>query len=240
MRVKKLKLFILLIAIIASMAHMSVYAAPTLDDLTSGKGDVVAEETIPYPSNYDTDSENGFFESLAGEVDFTRQEQAVVDVQKKVHSPIAIVFQMAVYGLTVAVTGKILIDLFFIMVPSFRFLFMKPEGNMMGNTPMGMRTGGIAPMAPAMPGLGGMGMPGAMGQVPIDFNRYKGVSESAIKAVERNKEPNSKGALGIYFKDTVVESVFAGTLLVLALTGVLQQIGFYLGDMIVNMIQGMM
>ena len=117
---------------------------------------------------------------------------------------------------------------------------MKPEGNMMGNTPMGMRAGGIAPMAPAMPGLGGMGMPGAMGQVPINFDKYKGVSESAIKAVERNKEPNSKGALGIYFKDTVVESVFAGTLLVLALTGVLQQIGFYLGDMIVNMIQGMM
>ena len=28
----------------------------------------------------------------------------------------------------------------------------------------------------------GMGMPGAMGQVPINFDKYKGVSESAIKA----------------------------------------------------------
>ena len=240
MRVKKLKLFILLIAIMASMAHMSVYAAPTLDDLTSGKGDVVAEETIPYPSNYDTDSENGFFESLAGEVDFTRQEQAVVDVQKKVHSPIAIVFQMAVYGLTVAVTGKILIDLFFIMIPSFRFLFIKDEGNMMGNMPMNMGTGKMAPMPPQMPGFGVLGMPGGMGQEPIDFNKYKGVSEAAIKAVEGNKEPNSKGALESYFRDTVVECVFAGVLLVLALTGVLQQVGFYLGDMIVNMAQGMM
>ena len=234
--IKQLKLFILLIVIMASIVYLPVYAAPTLDDLTSGEGDVVAEETIPYPNSYDTDNEDSFFEGLRGEVDFTKQEQAVVDIQKK----IAIIFQMAVYGLTVAVTGKILIDLFFIMVPSFRFLFMKPEGNMMGNMPMGMGAGRMAPMAPAMPGLGGMGMPGGMGQAPIDFNKYKGVSEAAIKAVEGNKEPNSKGALGSYFKDTVVESVFAGILLVLVLTGVLQQIGFYLGDMIVNMAQGMM
>lgn len=240
MRVKNLKLFILVIAIMASMTHMSVYAAPTLDDLTSGEGNVVVEETIPYPNSYDTDSEGNFFESLSGEVDFTKQEKTVADIQRKTHSPIAIIFQIAVYGLTVAVTGKILIDLFFIMIPSFRFLFMKPEGNMMGNMPMGMGVGGIAPMAPTMPGLGGMGMPGSMGQAPINFNKYKGVSEAAIKAVERNKEPNSKGALGLYFKDTVIECVFAGMLLVLALTGVLQQIGFYLGDMIVNMAQGMM
>ena len=173
-------------------------------------------------------------------MDFSKQEQAVIDIQRKTHSPITIIFQMAVYGLTVAVTGKILIDLFFIMIPSFRFLFIKDEGNMMGNMPMNMGTGKMAPMPPQMPGFGVLGMPGGMGQAPIDFNKYKGVSEAAIKAVEGNKEPNSKGALGSYFRDTVVECVFAGVLLGLALTGVLQQVGFYLGDMIVNMAQGMM
>lgn len=219
--------------------HISVYAAPSLDEVTSGNG-IGAEETISYQDSYDRDNEGSFFNHLSGEVDFSKQEQAVIDIQRKTHSPITIIFQMAVYGLTVAVTGKILIDLFFIMIPSFRFLFIKDEGNMMGNMPMNMGTGKMAPMPPQMPGFGVLGMPGGMGQAPIDFNKYKGVSEAAIKAVEGNKEPNSKGALGSYFRDTVVECVFAGVLLVLALTGVLQQVGFYLGDMIVNMAQGMM
>ena len=236
--IKKLRLFILFIVMLASI-HISVYAAPSLDEVTSGNG-IGAEETISYQDNYDRDNEGSFFNHLSGEVDFSKQEQAVIDIQRKTHSPITIIIQMAVYGLTVAVTGKILIDLFFIMVPSFRFLFMKPEGNMMGNMPMNMGTGKMAPMPPQMPGFGVLGMPGGMGQAPIDFNKYKGVSEAAIKAVEGNKEPNSKGALGSYFRDTVVECVFAGVLLVLALTGVLQQVGFYLGDMIVNMAQGMM
>ena len=236
--IKKLRLFILFIVMLASI-HISVYAAPSLDEVTSGNG-IGAEETISYQDNYDRDNEGSFFNHLSGEVDFSKQEQAVIDIQRKTHSPITIIFQMAVYGLTVAVTGKILIDLFFIMIPSFRFLFIKDEGNMMGNMPMNMGTGKMAPMPPQMPGFGVLGMPGGMGQAPIDFNKYKGVSEAAIKAVEGNKEPNSKGALGSYFRDTVVECVFAGVLLVLALTGVLQQVGFYLGDMIVNMAQGMM
>ena len=236
--IKKLRLFILFIVMLASI-HISVYAAPSLDEVTSGNG-IGAEETISYQDNYDRDNEGSFFNHLSGEVDFLKQEQAVIDIQRKTHSPITIIFQMAVYGLTVAVTGKILIDLFFIMIPSFRFLFIKDEGNMMGNMPMNMGTGKMAPMPPQMPGFGVLGMPGGMGQAPIDFNKYKGVSEAAIKAVEGNKEPNSKGALGSYFRDTVVECVFAGVLLVLALTGVLQQVGFYLGDMIVNMAQGMM
>ena len=236
--IKKLRLFILFIVMLASI-HISVYAAPSLDEVTSGNG-IGAEETISYQDNYDRDNEGSFFNHLSGEVDFSKQEQAVIDIQRKTHSPITIIFQMAVYGLTVAVTGKILIDLFFIMIPSFRFLFIKDEGNMMGNMPMNMGTGKMAPMPPQMPGFGVLGMPGGMGQASIDFNKYKGVSEAAIKAVEGNKEPNSKGALGSYFRDTVVECVFAGVLLVLALTGVLQQVGFYLGDMIVNMAQGMM
>lgn len=236
--IKKLRLFILFIVMLASI-HISVYAAPSLDEVTSGNG-IGAEETISYQDSYDRDNEGSFFNHLSGEVDFSKQEQAVIDIQRKTHSPITIIFQMAVYGLTVAVTGKILIDLFFIMIPSFRFLFIKDEGNMMGNMPMNMGTGKMAPMPPQMPGFGVLGMPGGMGQAPIDFNKYKGVSEAAIKAVEGNKEPNSKGALGSYFRDTVVECVFAGVLLVLALTGVLQQVGFYLGDMIVNMAQGMM
>lgn len=235
--IKKLRLFILFIVMLASI-HISVYAAPSLDEVTSGDS-IGAEETISYQDSYDRDNEDSFFNHLSGEVDFSKQEQAVIDIQRKTHSPIAIIFQMAVYGLTVAVTGKILIDLFFIMIPSFRFLFIKAEGNMMGNMPMNMGTGKMAPMPPQMPGFGVLGMPGGMGQAPIDFNKYKGVSEAAIKAVEGNKEPNSKGALGSYFRDTVVECVFAGVLLVLALTGVLQQVGFYLGDMIVNMAQGM-
>lgn len=236
--IKKLRLFILFIVMLASI-HISVYAAPSLDEVTSGNG-IGAEETISYQDSYDRDNEGSFFNHLSGEVDFSKQEQAVIDIQRKTHSPITIIFQMAVYGLTVAVTGKILIDLFFIMIPSFRFLFIKDEGNMMGNMPMNMGTGKMAPMPPQMPGFGVLGMPGGMGQAPIDFNKYKGVSEAAIKAVEGNKEPNSKGALESYFRDTVVECVFAGVLLVLALTGVLQQVGFYLGDMIVNMAQGMM
>ena len=236
--IKKLRLFILFIVMLSSI-HISVYAAPSLDEVTSGNG-IGAEETISYQDNYDRDNEGSFFNHLSGEVDFSKQEQAVIDIQRKTHSPITIIFQMAVYGLTVAVTGKILIDLFFIMIPSFRFLFIKDEGNMMGNMPMNMGTGKMAPMPPQMPGFGVLGMPGGMGQAPIDFNKYKGVSEAAIKAVEGNKEPNSKGALESYFRDTVVECVFAGVLLVLALTGVLQQVGFYLGDMIVNMAQGMM
>ena len=86
------------------------------------------------------------------------------------------------------------------------------------------------------------GLPGMNGtmngmQAPIDYDKYKGVSEAAIKAVEESKQGRNT-AVKLYLKDMTAECVMAGILLVLTLSGVLQQIGFYIGDMLVNSMQG--
>lgn len=117
-----------------------------------------------------------------------------------------------------------------------------PMGGMggMGGMGMGMRGGyGMNRMGMGGMGMGGMGMGGMggsqMGASPA-MGRVQLVSTAALNSVASENMPGPDGrpqsALKEYAKDMAVTLVITPILLVLAITGVLSNLGFLLGDVI--------
>lgn len=107
-------------------------------------------------------------------------------------------------------------------------------GGMGGMGGYGMRGGyGMNRM-----GMGGMGMQqGQMGASPA-MGRVQWVSSAALNAVAAEQMPGPDGkpqsALKAYAKDMMVVLIITPVLLTLAITGVLTNLGFLIGDVIVK------
>ena len=98
-----------------------------------------------------------------------------------------------------------------------------------------------------MGGMGGMGMQqGQMGASPA-MGRVQWVSSAALNAVAAEQMPGPDGkpqsALKAYAKDMMVVLIITPILLTLAITGVLTNLGFLIGDVIakgITSISGML
>ncbi len=104
----------------------------------------------------------------------------------------------------------------------------------MGMGGMGMGRMGMGRMG--MGGMGaGMGAGGQMGANPA-MGRVQWVSNAALNAVAAEAMPGPDGkpqsAFKMYAKDMIVVLVVTPILLTLAVTGVLSNLGFFLGDLI--------
>lgn len=159
-----------------------------------------------------------------------------------------------------ALTLRVLLDILYIVAP-----FIRPklapgvqgdqmaENQMGGGMQYGMGGAGGMGMAGGMMGAGGMaggmaggyggrgrrGMAGGMaGGAPVGGTQW--VSETAIAAVMAGNQvgPNGKpnNPFIFYLKGMVVPLVLIPVMLVLLLSGVLTQVGFYIGDLITNAI----
>lgn len=118
-----------------------------------------------------------------------------------------------------------------------------PMGGMgmggMGMGGMGMR-GGYGMNRMGMGGMGGMGMNGmgAQGQMGASpaMGRVQWISSAALNAVAAEQMPGPDGkpqsALKAYAKDMMVVLIITPVLLTLAITGVLTNLGFLIGDII--------
>lgn len=116
----------------------------------------------------------------------------------------------------------------------------------MGMGGMGMGGMGMGGMR-GMGGMGGMGMQNAMGnqmsmQNQPSTGRIQFVSNAALNAVatESVQGPDGKGnnAFKVYSKDMIVLLVVTPILLVLAVTGVLSDVGFMIGSWIESLLRG--
>lgn len=116
----------------------------------------------------------------------------------------------------------------------------------MGMGGYGMR-GGYGMNRMGMGGMGGMGMQqGQMGASPA-MGRVQWVSSAALNAVAAEQMPGPDGkpqsALKAYAKDMMVVLIITPILLTLAITGVLTNLGFLIGDVIakgITSISGML
>lgn len=228
--IKKIWL-ILATVFMLSAAFGNVSYATTLDALTSGG--VVVEET----SADDTETES-YIDSLYGSVDHSEYNGTAENIQSRAGKPVSLLFQMLAYILMVGLTARILVDLIFITVPPFRCLFERDvRYNGMGEN---IRTGGTPGNgAPGPLGMQAFGN-GGPGGMQADYDKYWGVSEAAIRSVEMSKQDSSKSSISFYSKEMFIVCVFTGILIVLALTGVLQQMGFWIGEAVVNLIHGIL
>lgn len=119
-------------------------------------------------------------------------------------------------------------------------------GGMRGMGGYGMR-GGYGMNRMGMDGMGGMGMQqGQMGASPA-MGRVQWVSSAALNAVAAEQMPGPDGkpqsALKAYAKDMMVVLIITPILLTLAITGVLTNLGFLIGDVIakgITSISGML
>ena len=119
-------------------------------------------------------------------------------------------------------------------------------GGMGGMGGYGMR-GGYGMNRMGMGGMGGMGMQqGQMGASPA-MGRVQWVSSAALNAVAAEQMPGPDGkpqsALKAYAKDMMVVLIITPILLTLAITGVLTNLGFLIGDVIakgITSISGML
>lgn len=166
------------------------------------------------------------------------------------------------YFLTAMLVVRVVLDLVYISIPFTRSMLSNgyagnaaaggpgagmagPMGGMggmgmggMGMGGMGMR-GGYGMNRMGMGGMGGMGMggmqQGQMGATPA-AGRMQLVSSAALNAVAAESMPGPDGrpqnALKLYAKDMAVVLVITPILLTLAITGVLTQLGFLIGDLL--------
>lgn len=183
-------------------------------------------------------------------------------VNEGIKTVAAFIVKILSYFLTAFLVVRVLLDLVYIALPFTRSMLSNgyagnaaaggagmggmggmgsPMGGMggmgMGGMGMGMRGGyGMNRMGMSGMGMGGAGMGGSqMGASPA-MGRVQLVSTAALNSVASENMPGPDGrpqsALKAYAKDMAVTLVITPVLLVLAITGVLSNLGFLLGDVI--------
>lgn len=193
---------------------------------------------------------------LAGYSGISQDPEAQNAVQSTLGQIMGWIVPILVGVIFAALTLRVLLDILYIVAP-----FMRPklapgvqgdqmaENQMGGGMQYGMGGAGGMGMAGGMMGAGGMaggyggrgrrGMAGGMaGGAPVGGTQW--VSETAIAAVMAGNQvgPNGKpnNPFIFYLKGMVVPLVLIPVMLVLLLSGVLTQVGFYIGDLITNVI----
>lgn len=189
---------------------------------------------------------------LAGYLGISQAPEAQNAVQSTLGQIMGWVVPILVGVIFAVLTLRVLLDILYIVAP-----FIRPklapgvqgdqmaENQMGGGMQYGMGGAGGMGMAGGMMGAGGMaggyggrGRRGMAGGAPVGGTQW--VSETAIAAVMAGNQvgPNGKpnNPFIFYLKGMVVPLVLIPVMLVLLLSGVLTQVGFYIGDLITNVI----
>jgi len=199
---------------------------------------------------------------LAGYSGISQDSEAQNTVQSTLGQIMGWVVPILVGVIFAALTIRVLIDILYIVAPFIRPKLapgvqgdQMAENQMGGGMQYGMGGASGMGMAGGMMGAGGMaggyggyggygrrgrrGMAGGMaGGAPVGGTQW--VSETAIAAVMAGNQvgPNGKpnNPFIFYLKGMVVPLVLIPVMLVLLLSGVLTQVGFYIGDLITSVI----
>ena len=198
-------------------------------------------------SNYTTDE---YLESIKQATDLSGPSAGAERVNNGITKVASFIVQILAYFITAFLVVRVVLDLTYICIPFTRsFLANGYGGNAqaggggMGMQQPGMGMGGMG-MNSGM-GMGGMGMGGMQGSAPganPAMGRVQWISTAALNAVAAESVVGQDGKpvspLGSYAKDMVVVLVITPILLTLAITGVLTDLGFLLGQLITNAVAG--
>lgn len=201
---------------------------------------------------------------LGRATDMTEKMPEVEKAGSGIKRIMTILVQIISYVITFGLVLRVAIDLMFIGLPFTRgFLANGYTGNPQAGaggmpTPSGMTPGmgaGIGMPGTGYGGFGGYGYHRPFGSSPFGtsgmtnpamqgsgfFGRIQWVSNAALNAVAAETTIGSDGRpvspLKVYAKDMMIVLVLTPILLVLAVTGVLTQLGFMLGELISNVLR---
>lgn len=207
-------------------------------------------------------SADEYIESTKNAADLTAVNTAGADkVNEGIRTVAAFIVRILSYFLTAFLIVRVILDLVYIALPFTRSMLsngyagnpaaggggmgMQQPGMGMQQPGMGMgmgmgigagMRGGYGMNRMGMGGMGGMGMQqGQMGASPA-MGRIQWVSSAALNAVAAEQMPGPDGkpqsALKAYAKDMMIVLIITPVLLTLAITGVLTNLGFLIGDVI--------
>lgn len=232
----KAKVRALLLAGVLSVSFaFTAVAAPTLDEVTNGNT-TQQEEVQPFNGG---DSSGGgsanvgggsAIDALSKSVDVSGENETVKGVQEAAKGPLTIIFQLMAYAITIGLTFRVLCDLTYITIPPFRNIL---SGGRQGNP--GSQQGQAG-------GMGMGGMSGGMGGQQQQGMGTCWVSQAAMDSIVAVDPATGRAGnpYKVYMKDMAVTCTLTTVLVVLALTGVLQQLGFMIGTMLSNGIGSML
>lgn len=249
--------------ILATPITSVVASASSLDDIVDSR-DSNQNQSSQDSSNGNNDYEIGSEKPYVSADDYLKSTQGAADLRKadikgahKISSTIrswaAFIVRVLSYFITAFLVVRVMLDLTYVGLPFTRSLLANGYGgtaqggqqNGMGmNNGMGMGMGGYGMHSGY--GMNRMGMNGMQGQsqqgATAAMGRVQWVSNAALNAAESEKinGPDGKpqSAVKLYAKDMTVVLIITPILLTLAITGVLQNLGFLIGDMLVRLING--
>lgn len=226
------------------------------NDSSSNTSNSSSQSSSSYTSEYE------YIENTKNAADLTTFDTAGADkVNDGIRTVAAFIVRILSYFLTAFLVVRVILDLVYIALPFTRSILSNGyDGNpAAGGSGMGMQQPGMGGMGMGagmggmggygmrggygmnrmgMGGMGGMGMQqGQMGASPA-MGRVQWVSSAALNAVAAEQMPGPDGkpqsALKAYAKDMMVVLIITPILLTLAITGVLTNLGFLIGDVIVK------
>lgn len=158
---------------------------------------------------------------------------------------ISIIVQILAYVIIFGLVLRVVIDLTYIGLPFSRGILANNFQGAASTTPGGPSMGGMhRPFGHDPTGsFGGYRRPGLDGRVNIQKNaagRLQLVSNAALNAVAAESTPGPDGRpsnpFKLYVKDMIVVLVITPIILVLVISGVLTQLGFIIGEILVRAI----
>lgn len=252
--------------ILATPITSVVASASSLDDIVDSRDSNQNQSSQGSSSNSNgkNDYEIGSEQPYTSADDYIKSTQGAADLRKadikganKISSTIrswaAFIVRVLSYFITAFLVVRVMLDLTYVGLPFTRsFLANGYGGTAQGGQQngMGMNSGmggyGMGGYGMNRMGMNRMGMNGMQGQsqqgATAAMGRVQWVSNAALNAAESEKMNGPDGkpqsAVKLYTKDMTVVLIITPILLTLAITGVLQNLGFLIGDMLVRLING--
>ena len=232
-------------------------AIPSLDEVVTN---AESSETTATNDVNVQENKKSIISALESASDLSKTSEQAVKVGTAMERVAAVIIQVLSYGLTIGLVLRVVLDLIYIGVPFLRGTLANGymgNPNAAGGPQQHQGMGGLGGMGVGGyggygggygsryggMGMGGMGMQNQMGMQTAMNNqpkqgRIQFVSTAALNAVATENmvgpDGEANSAFKTYVKDMVVILVVTPILLTLAVTGVLHQLGFMLGDVIAN------
>ena len=194
------------------------------------------EETEDENNQQDYVSADDFINGLgeSGKIGL-QQNETTEKIAKALKAIVTPIVQLLSHLIVIGLVVRVILDLIYIVIPFSRKILLYGQNvETSGNMGVGNMGNGGYPTASQMIAMSnGQNALGGQGEASRS-NKVQIISNAAIRAVQG--EQSGQSAFRYYFKDMLVVMIVTPILLVLALTGVLMDLGFILGDAICGLI----
>ena len=264
MKIKKIA-FILSMSLCVLCSTVRVQATSLDDVISESQEEQQVIETIPtVPESVEQteeiseakiteteqqNNENEFLAQIKSATDLSEQTELSKKVNSATNTLAGFIVQVLSYFITAFLVVRVVLDLCYITIPFTRSMLSNGYAgsvNMSQGNPMSAAQQGGFGMNGMQGNMNGMApmnmqMQGQPGVSPAS-GKTQGISTAALNAVASEQTVGANGksnnALKEYSKDMVVLLVATVILLTLAITGALTDLGFLIGQVLTNSIQG--